>query len=359
MVATAAIVVATIPLAILAASGHRLIPLLLGNTHINLIFSPNGLQVQEVIMAMLTMVGRSMYRAIARISSLPSTETASQELTVRCPFRVEQEDEARYLHATRPNDNSKDPIESSHLMLFLSAMTEPAMLLLLTSPQCPVNPLGAVNVRNRFELLRPDLCSPLSFRDSGQTVLFARVHRESRLVKRGIEYDLEVGILAPDDATNDKTVFVFRQIFTMLEFRKTKGRNAEEKSAENKIPGEQPQSSEPAIQVSLSDSDPWRWAALCKDYNLIHLSGMAARLYELPGKLAHGNHVVARALQALLETSSIRSLGGASTWMEVQFKRPVRVPAELNVEITASSPATTRIVITNNGRPVTAEYGPS
>jgi hypothetical protein len=34
-------------------------------------------------------------------------------------------------------------------------VTEPAMLLLLASRSCPINALGAVNVRNRLELVDP------------------------------------------------------------------------------------------------------------------------------------------------------------------------------------------------------------
>ncbi|CAO2651570.1 Nn.00g041400.m01.CDS01 [Neocucurbitaria sp. VM-36] len=358
MAAMTAVVVAAISLAILAASAHRLISLLLGSTNVTLTFSPNSLRRQEIILAMTTMIVKSMYRAIARIPALPSTKSTDQELTLRSPFRIGWEDVARYHYATRPNRKSEGPIDPSQLILFLSAMTEPAMLLLLANRNCPINPLGAVNVRNRFDLLRPDLCNLSSLKDSNRAVLFAKVHRESRPVKRGIEYDLEVIILVPNDGENGKPVSVFRQVFTMLEFKKNKGSKAVEKSAEQKITGQEQRSSGPTIQMSLSDSDPWRWAALCKDYNLIHLSGIASRLYGLPGKLAHGNHVIARALQTLLDTNKIQKLGDGPTWMEVQFKRPVRVPADLDIELSASSLTTTGIAISRTGRvSVTAEYG--
>ncbi|KAF1847458.1 uncharacterized protein K460DRAFT_332458 [Cucurbitaria berberidis CBS 394.84] len=305
----------------------------------------------------MVIIGKSLFRAITRVLGLSSTKRTSQELTLDSPFQLFQEDEARYRCAIGLNGGTTTPIEPIHLVILLSAVTEPAMLLLLTSRICPISPLGAVNVRNRFELLRPDLCNLSSFRAPNRAILSARVHSEPRSVKRGLEYDLEVSILVPND-DGEGNVSVFRQVFTMLEFGKVEVSRAEGQSRDKKTSVEERQSSELAVHMSFSSSDPLRWAALCKDYNLIHLSGIAARLFGLPGKLAHGNHVVAKALRSLLETRSIQSKDNAPAWMEVHFKRPVVVPAKLHVESFLNSATTTGFAITHNGRScVTAEYG--
>jgi hypothetical protein len=90
------------------------------------------------------------------------------------------------------------------------------MLLLLASPTCSISPLGAVNVRNRFELLRPDLCSLKSLTRQHSAGVVAKLRNKTRVVKRGIEHDLEVSVLVPQSRLD--LVPGYRQVFTMLEF---------------------------------------------------------------------------------------------------------------------------------------------
>jgi hypothetical protein len=71
------------------------------------------------------------------------------------------------------------------------------MLLLLASPTCSISPLGAVNVRNRFEPMRPDLCSLQSLTGQHSAGVVAKLRNETRVVKRGIEHDVEASVLVP------------------------------------------------------------------------------------------------------------------------------------------------------------------
>jgi acyl dehydratase len=75
------------------------------------------------------------------------------------------------------------------------------------------------------------------------------------------------------------------------------------KQGDNEVSDMAP-SSQLSDRFSISDNDPLKWAALCKDYNFIHLSGLAAKAFGLLGKLAHRNCVAAAALQKATEADS-------------------------------------------------------
>jgi acyl dehydratase len=91
---------------------------------------------------------------------------------------------------------------------------------------------------------------------------------------------------------------------------------------------------------------------------LIHFSGLAAKAFGVPGRLAHGNHVVAKAMmQRLFSEKYIPKVEQEPTYMEVRFKRPVVIPDELDVEIQKSSKRPTEFTISSHGRIcITVEY---
>ena len=76
-----------------------------------------------------------------------------------------------------------------------------------------------------------------------------------------------------------------------------------------------------------------RWSAISGDYNPIHVSAALARLFGFPGRVAHGMSVVHSML--LLEGAVPVAKGGLavlrSVSMEVEFRRPVILPADLSV----------------------------
>ena len=84
----------------------------------------------------------------------------------------------------------------------------------------------------------------------------------------------------------------------------------------------------------LDENEPSAWARLSKDYNPIHVFPLAARLFGFKGKIAHGNHVVAKGLGAIVKSSpkatqALNRLNGPC-WIEVSFRRPVIVPSILS-----------------------------
>lgn len=345
------ILICTASACLLFWNSYRLFSVLRGTKNATITFSPHKLRLGEIFMAILTMLLKSALKSVRGSKDRTSAHMV-EGLTLSSTFSISDNDITQYHRAVGLTKNLSSEIGGFALPLFLSAVTEPAMLLLLTNPRCPVSPLGAVNVRNRFEILRPDLCRLQSFKISNSAGLIARLRNESRSVKRGIEYDLEVSIMVPNHAgsNNAELLPVYRQVFTMLEFSKAKVTAESKAKSERKNHAEKYVTPESSVRMSLSRTDPLNWAALCKDYNFIHVSGFAAKLFGLPGKLAHGNHIVAKAMQKLSEHNKLQQGRCEPTWMEVHFKRPVVVPSFLDVEGRSISDSITEVSITHNGR---------
>lgn len=220
-------------------------------------------------------------------------------------------------------------MEKKHIHLFLSALTEPAMLLLLASRQCPIDSVGAVNVRNRFEI--PSLPALRSFlrppskgdeEDKREAKVKATLEKGVKRVKRGYEHRIRV------ELSFDQKI-LYTQIFTMLVFARHSGptsttvKQQEEDLDELRSVGE----------VHMMTNDPLAWAELSKDWNPIHWIGWAAKLMGFKGVIAHGNHVAAHAIEAWHshgEREADEPEGGLE-WMEVEFKRPVVLPRTLQI----------------------------
>lgn len=312
-----ALILAGMSFGLLVSFGYRLMPLLFSRRNITLKFSPADMHIREVIIAILAMIVKSM------VPISWTTWFAPAKLTLTAPFVMNEDHLAQYQIAIGKRNEQIKNVDPLHQLLYLSAITEPAMLLILASPACPMNPLGAVNVRNRFELLRPDLCVPTAFKSLGQARVTASVCNSPRPAKRGVEYDLEVCLSIQDQTNIGGTFPVFRQTFTMLEFRKAGNKPANIPERQESSFADSISQNSLTFEMQFQDNDPSRWARLCKDYNFIHFSKAAAKAIGFPGKIMHGNHSIARALQNV----QAPSLGNAPTWMEVYFKRPMIVPA--------------------------------
>ncbi|GAB7355818.1 hypothetical protein MBLNU459_g6489t2 [Dothideomycetes sp. NU459] len=254
------------------------------------------------------------------------------------PLVLERGDLARYTQAIRDKSRPGFDIDfnNAQLLLLLSSVTEPAMLLLLAKRNCPIRPLGAVNVRNRFELLRQDLCSADRLLNLEDAMVIGSLSSGPRKAKRGLEYDLEIELSVPED---DGRTIVFRQVFTMLQFMKRSNALGSTKNEPKSIRGKS--SAAATLPVNMEIGDPSKWAAVCKDYNPIHTSAVAARIFGFSGKIAHGNHVVAKAIDELVRKSSdsqtLLNQLNVAIWMEIEFKRPVHVPVKLDFRISNGS----------------------
>jgi acyl dehydratase len=273
-------------------------------------------------------ITRSLLRRIPFLAQKQLTPTKKdgdiytspgKPVSLEIPFRTSPADLIRYNRAAKTSgiDTTSHPL---HLMLFLSAATEPAMLLLLTKINCPMDPIGGVNVRNRFEIVDPQLLgkkleefmSEDGVMEQGWKIK-TRLDPNLRKVKRGWEVTIVVELVLGND-------ILYRQFFTFLQFAK------HSTPASSDINHTDPDIS-PTTSVRLTSNDPYLWATLSKDYNPIHFSSTLARLFGFKSMIAHGNHVLAKGL-AKLDID-----GEGMKFMEVAFRRPVFIPSELDVSV--------------------------
>ncbi|KIX95562.1 uncharacterized protein Z520_08682 [Fonsecaea multimorphosa CBS 102226] len=315
----------------------HLLPLWKHDRQIKLDFSPNELSGIDITIVIVIFFLRSVRFSILStctrifklrnmVSEVPKSPDAD-ELSLVMPFRVTQADLTTYSAAIKdPLDSRNNQLSGAQLLLFLSALSEPAMLLLLAHPSCKVRPLGSVNVRNRFELLRPDLlCEGQALTALKKAFLTATLSKDDRVVKRGFEVDLVVNLNIPSKDSGS-SITVFRQNFTILQFARVRREMAQQQDVARNGVFNPAWSNVTSLAVEYND--PAQWARLCKDYNPIHTSTIAAKIFGFPGKLAHGNHVGALAAKYITLPSENEPL-----FMEITFKRPVVVPAQLDLKV--------------------------
>ncbi|KIW95449.1 uncharacterized protein Z519_04033 [Cladophialophora bantiana CBS 173.52] len=334
-------IAAPLPILLLYTIGvfnyKHLLPLWKYNRQIKLDFSPNELSGVDIVVVLVIFLLRSVkhsilstykriYNARNDISEVP-TSPDEDELSLVMPFRPTQADLNAYSAAVKNPLVDRDvQLVGSQLLLLLSALSEPAMLLLLAHRSCKIRPLGSVNTL-------------LSFKEA---FLTARLSKHVRTVKRGFEVDLTVSLNVLNKDSID-SITIFRQNFTILQFARARaeiiqGRDAAPDSTSISSPAWSA-----SIPLTIEYNDPTGWARLCKDFNLIHTSTIAAKLFGFPGKLAHGNHIGALAAKYIAFANANEPL-----FMEIMFKRPVVVPAHLELKVSpaAAEESQSRLVIT-------------
>ncbi|KAJ9479925.1 MaoC-like domain-containing protein [Pseudozyma hubeiensis] len=248
------------------------------------------------------------------------------KLDVTCPVsisgrHVQLYERAIALKKERTSNKSGKGMADQFL---LAAMTNQLMLLLVVHPGLPVSPLGGVNVRNRVEFFSS------SDDDLREMTAYATVGGKdnlARVVKRGIEFDILVDVRSARNANK----LVLRQIITILAPCKT---DLSTTKATTTASEEEDDLEYSAIgQVEMTSSAPGLWCRVCGDYNPIHVSSLLAKLFGFPGKIAHGNHVVAKTLE-LMDYAEKGGRGeGKDWWVEMQFRRPMVLPIRLGVEV--------------------------
>lgn len=348
--------------------------------------SPNELSATDVIFLISIFVIRAGKIKLGIRSSLAAIRASDQPdqpaSTVKeevplghpltMPFRLTSSDIRKYALAVDgsvvpSNDNEHVEVLQSrilhllghpaHVCLFLAAVCQPAMYIILAQSDCPIQPLGAVNARNHLELLDYELARNIiaSCLDAGRTAFPVNVRAHflssTRKVKRGIEVDISVSLVVPETQGRKEETKIFEQIFTVLEFVRwpktaaaslepSMPRSALEDSSHPGMrqsgPEGQPNPSTGAqLSCHMTAEDPGRWAALCLDYNPIHHLTVAARLAGFSGRIAHGNHVAARAIEQMQRRMpdwvSPRGASQVLFAMDVSFKKPVTVPSSLDV----------------------------
>ncbi|WWC90094.1 uncharacterized protein L201_005027 [Kwoniella dendrophila CBS 6074] len=348
-----------------------LFPLLESTNHVKIRFATRELTGGKVTILLIYHILRSAFRRInlitlgskseLSISEVVETSNTSNndgeiqyeldnvDLTLEIPFILHKDDLNQYIkcclspqtyHDSGGKKVVEDVINSSyHLNLLFSALTEPSILLLLSSIKCPIDPIGSVNVRNKFSIVKPLLLEEImvqSLRSIGPEtsisglIVKSKLDKRVKKVKRGWEFRIIVEL-------SKYGVVAYKQEFMFLQFHKhpypppsipNQSETADNSISESVVIG----------RFSIGGKEPLNWAELSKDYNPIHTSNVAAKILGFKKKIAHGNHIVSKAIQAvsehLREEPSIdpNTSTDTITWVEVEFKRPITVPALLEVK---------------------------
>jgi acyl dehydratase len=248
--------------------------------------------------------------------------------SVSATLSVSDEDLRRYYSAILASDETSLQDNENIPIFMLTPLTNPLLLHLLSKYASPILPLGSVNVRNRFEFIDIEACRNLR-QYTGKVYAIATMGGPGalgRAVKRGVEFDIT--IVATVDGKP-----IFKQIFTVLQFLRHSYpiRNAETATAQKEVDASPGISDNETEILNVDFEAPARWARLCKDYNPIHVSYWAARLFGFQGKIAHGNLVVGMVAERYLRNQLTQ--GDVSRYLEVEFKRPMTVPLSLGVSV--------------------------
>ncbi|PQK08005.1 hypothetical protein BB8028_0001g00860 [Beauveria bassiana] len=323
-------------------------------------------------------------------------------LSVTSTLDIDDDDLLRFDAATSPrtnksvlsaassskNDSLSAPAPENNRSLLIAGLINPLMSILLANRNLPIHPFGAVNTRNTFTFLDPEACRyPTQVLDQTRGITVSASlggpSNRGRRTRRGIEFEIYFEVAALRRGDTSPTV-IFKQVGAVLARlpRDTKPLYRDlSPTAAVDGDGEQEPGQEPAWMsadgeiVELGMRAPKKWAALCRDYNPIHMSSILARAFGFPGKIAHGNHALARAVELIARDPSrvmtpglntadkavlllSRSDGGKETpsALEVHFKRPMVLPSRLGLEVADVKGGFALRVVKNEKEHLTAKW---
>lgn len=179
---------------------------------------------------------------------------------------------------------------------------------LLTQKRFPFPLLGLVHIRNDIRQHRP-LTADTRFS------LEARLG-EARSVRQGIEFDLTTDAFGDGEA-------LWSETSTMLY------RRPPPKSGTTPRPQAPPSPLAEYQSFSVPSDIGRRYAKVGRDYNPIHLTPWAAKLFGFKRHIAHGMWSAARCAAALES-----ELGRAPSALSIQFKQPLFLPAKVALKFT-------------------------
>ena len=182
-----------------------------------------------------------------------------------------------------------------HIVAFPLAME------LMTGIDFPFSVVGLVHIANRIEQLRPI---------GVEEKLSVRVRTEDLAEhERGTKFE----IVADVDAGGE-TAWRSRSTYLHREGNGSSGGSK----------GDRPEPPRPKAVWRLPGDIGRRYADVSGDRNPIHLHSLSARLFGMPGAIAHGMWLKARCLAAL------ESLLRERFSVEVRFKLPVLIPGKVS-----------------------------
>lgn len=226
------------------------------------------------------------------------------EQGLRCRVNVSPQHVAWYRTVCGFADSPILPATYPHILAFGLQMQ------LLTDKAFPFPLLGLIHLSNRIRIHRPlGAISDLTLSVNAQNL---KPHA------KGATFDLVTRV-------EDALGLLWEAESRML----CRGVKLEGEAADDTLPAPS-QVSELTHWKAPADIGR-RYARVSGDYNPIHLSALTAKLFGFPQAIAHGLWNKARTLAALTE-----HLPAANIDIQVEFKKPVRLPSEVRLYTSAA-----------------------
>lgn len=230
---------------------------------------------------------------------------------LRCYLRIQPDNLAAYRRLCHFPDDGRLPGTYPHVMAFN------LQLQLLTDADFPFPLLGLVHLNNSIEVRRP-----LGGLEGLQMAVWAE----------NLQPHAKGGTFDVVSEASDGLGLLWRETSRML----VRGLKLDTSTPAAGAAAERPE------PTGLVQATRWyadrdigrRYAKVAGDYNPIHLSTLSARLFGFPSAIAHGMWSNAMALAALKG-----HLPKAGYRFEVEFHKPVRLPAEVVLSATEAGPA--------------------
>ncbi len=230
---------------------------------------------------------------------------------LRCYLRIQPDNLAAYRRLCHFPDDGRLPGTYPHVMAFN------LQLQLLTDADFPFPLLGLVHLNNSIEVRRP-----LGGLEGLQMAVWAE----------NLQPHAKGGTFDVVSEASDGLGLLWRETSRML----VRGLKLDTSPPAAAAAAERPE------PTGLVQATRWyadrdigrRYAKVAGDYNPIHLSTLSARLFGFPSAIAHGMWSNAMALAALKG-----HLPKAGYRFEVEFHKPVRLPAEVVLSATEAGPA--------------------
>jgi acyl dehydratase len=255
------------------------------------------------------------------------------------------------------------PTEAGTNPFFLIAQTVPLAINILAHRDCPIKPFGAVNTRNTFRFINPSairdwktLVAASKLGQISYSAVFGGPGHPGRRQKRGVEFCITI------DVRHGKETILKQDLWFLQSLPRFYKPIYQEAAADGvqlvAADVQQDRSKANGRALRISGRDPRRWAATSKDYNPIHVSAMGAKLFGFKSVIAHGNHVVALAVQQLVDAKTDEEKAAkARVWetdaafeIEAKFLRPTTLPASLTADWSMQSGDQDAIALNVRGR---------
>jgi acyl dehydratase len=215
--------------------------------------------------------------------------------------------------------------------LFLEAVARPLGVFLGTHPGMPLNLLGCVHTRTSVRS-----CGGRTARPGESLVAKCRLSPRCRSHRRGLEFDLVTTFHSAGGGQ-----LLYESTMTLLCFVEP-WRDASAVAASTASPANFGFMEASFDRGSVAADRPLDlladasngFASLTGDYNPIHVSHLAARLFGQKGKMMYGMCVAGTMVKLATNAAPFGPVGHEKPWrFDVAFKSPVYIPGKVHISL--------------------------